>query len=137
VITDVERGLIERIALKEAVALRLNQRQRRILCARLEGYTFREISKKFGVSLERVRQIERFVLARLHAPKLGLIDGVPLPGPPAAKRERRMLTERFDGAAFLKHMEKLILLREQAEQRHAAFVIWLEEYEKRKERMAL
>jgi hypothetical protein len=113
-----EERLVRRIALKEALALRLNERERRLVILRLKGWTIRAIAREDGVSAARIDQLEKHAFRRLLWPWLGLRDGVPvpramLPEPPPRKRTfRRGPPGEFDRAAFLEHMRRLIVLRD-------------------------
>jgi DNA-binding CsgD family transcriptional regulator len=105
---DFEARLVDRIAAKEAIAARLNPKQRRILLRYTRyGETYREISRREGLSVERVRQHHFRALDKLSAH--------------LAKADRPQPTTRstpplgFDKAAFLRHMRGLITLRDTQE----------------------
>jgi len=104
-----EDRLIERIALKELLRL-VTPQQRKVICLRLEGHTYREVGQRLGVGGQRALQLESNAMHRLRHPKRlrPIKDTTPLPMPAIVK------APEFDRDAFLEHMRLLIRLRGEA-----------------------
>jgi hypothetical protein len=109
---DFEERLVDRIALKEAIAARLTPRERRVLSRYTRyGETYREIGKHEGRSVERIRQIHQHSIRKLIYPLR--IEGRTERKPQPQQTTRNTPPPGFDKAAFLRHMRWLIAKREE------------------------
>lgn len=121
-----EARLVDRIAANEAIAARLNPRQKRVLLRYTRyGETYREISQREGTSPERIRQLHLKALNKLRKP----LDAEPL-RVAAHRTTRNTPPPGFDKADFLRHMRLLIELREQR-------AIWERQEQARRDREAI
>ena len=101
-----EDRLVDRIAVNEAIAARLDPRQRRVLLRyHRYGETLEEVGRREGVTRERIRSVlgKSYDRLRTHLEKTGRPQPTTRTAPPPG----------FDKAAFVRHMRLLIELREQ------------------------